>query len=148
MPRALNVEGAMIGPDSLTALAVARLVQELHRREHVRLVCLNNATVHDHLIKDEVSLLKIEHDVQLALPGRFMCMVWAHEHEVSLSRGMCKWMPVWACKPRQASLKTQHAKANAHHILKIPVEGLHERVDELKDGQLILIIALYSHDEE
>ena len=39
----------------------------MHRREDVVLVRLDDAAVHDHLVEDEVGLLKVEHDVQLTL---------------------------------------------------------------------------------
>ena len=38
----------------------------MYRREYIVLVRLDNASVHDHLIENEVRLLQIEHDVKFA----------------------------------------------------------------------------------
>ena len=81
-------------------LLAASLIQKLNGREDVRLVRLDDAPVHDHLVEDEVRLLEVEHDVELA------------------------------------------------HVLKIAVERLDERMDELEDRELVLIVALDAHNEE
>ena len=46
---------------------LTRLVQQLNWREHVVLVGLDDASIHDHLVQNEVGLLEIEHDVELTL---------------------------------------------------------------------------------
>ena len=81
-------------------LLAAGLIQKLNGREDVRLVRLDDAPVHDHLVEDEVRLLEVEHDVELA------------------------------------------------HVLKIAVERLDERMDELEDRKLVLIVALDANNEE
>lgn len=42
-------------------------VQELYRREDVRLARLHNATIHNHFLQHEMCFLQMEHDVQLTL---------------------------------------------------------------------------------
>ena len=38
--------------------------------------------------------------------------------------------------------------AAAHHILKVSVERLDQRVNKLEDGEFVLVIALHADDKE
>eukprot|EP00308_Calcidiscus_leptoporus_P017922 CAMPEP_0119375144 /NCGR_PEP_ID=MMETSP1334-20130426/33990_1 /TAXON_ID=127549 /ORGANISM="Calcidiscus leptoporus, Strain RCC1130" /LENGTH=187 /DNA_ID=CAMNT_0007393373 /DNA_START=184 /DNA_END=748 /DNA_ORIENTATION=- len=85
---------------ALTRSSGRGLVEQVDRRQDVVFVRLNDATVHNHLVQNEVRFLEVEHDVQLA------------------------------------------------HILKVAIECLDECVDELEDGEFILIFAFNANNEK
>ena len=42
------------------------LLEQVKRREHIILIGLDDGAIHHHLVEDEVRLLEVEHDVELA----------------------------------------------------------------------------------
>lgn len=148
-------------PVGFWASAVGHLVEGGERCEHAALVRLHDVSVLDHLVQDDVDSVQVEHDLMTTSSQRN-----THTHtntpDVYVSDRKC-WLIVMVTDSRWERIRPVHSvetntdtvirledeqdnKRDAatirciqtHHPAEVFIQNLHEVMNQLVDGQLVL----------
>lgn len=148
-------------PVGFWASAVGHLVEGGERCEHAALVRLHDVSVLDHLVQDDVDSVQVEHDLMTTSSQRN-----THTHtntpDVYVSDRKC-WLIVMVTDSRWERIHPVHSvetnrdtvirledeqdnKRDAatirciqtHHPAEVFIQNLHEVMNQLVDGQLVL----------
>lgn len=148
--------------------AVGHLVQGGERREDAALVRLHDVSVLDHLVQDDVHSVQVEHDlrrrrVKETKPQNTNspAVFTDRKFRQQLSRRSAERIrPVHSVGDKTNSYqagnwrtrlmqKTSNASgARTHHAAEIFIQNLHEVVNQLVDGQLVLRRQRFSFTDE
>lgn len=127
-----------------SALAVGHLVQGVEWGQDVALVGLHNSPVLDHLVQDNVNAVQVEHN----LPRQqikehpnlfgFSTLVGRHVTRKDTSSSLCEGTQKTGSGKLPVPPLGIMSSFPTHHAAEVFVKNLHEVLDQLVDGQLVL----------